>query len=80
MKFLVDANLSPKIGGVLEHAGYEAAHVRDHGLLAATDKEIVSHAIVNQQVIISADSDSATILALGGLRTPSLVSCARPIT
>ncbi|MGH3935113.1 MAG: DUF5615 family PIN-like protein [Pseudonocardiaceae bacterium] len=32
MRFLVDANLSPRIAARLCAGGYEAAHVQDHGL------------------------------------------------
>lgn len=73
MKLLVDANLSPQVAARLVEAGYDASHVRDHGLLTASDEKISAFAIDNRYVIVSADSDFAMMLALSGLTVPSLV-------
>ena len=40
MKLLVDANLSPAVSVALTAAGFEATHVRDVGLVKASDIEI----------------------------------------
>jgi predicted nuclease of predicted toxin-antitoxin system len=47
VKILVDANLSPRVAEELARAGYESTHVRDHGLLSASDEQILKHARVN---------------------------------
>lgn len=73
MRFLVDANLSPQVAARLCDGGYEASHVQDHGLLNAGDEKILRHALDTGHVIISADSDFATMLALTGMTAPSLV-------
>jgi predicted nuclease of predicted toxin-antitoxin system len=73
VKLLVDANLSPKVAAALRAAGYDASHVVDHGLTSATDEEIAACATEHGQTVISADSDFATMLALGGGDAPSLV-------
>lgn len=73
MKLLVDANLSPNVVNRLRQGGHDASHVGDHGLLRASDAEILKHAITTGCAIISADSDFATMLALAGLRGPSLI-------
>lgn len=73
MKFLVDANLSPTVARLLRDAGFDTTHVGETGLLTATDAEISAHARANDAIIISADSDFATLLALSGHLTPSLV-------
>lgn len=73
MKILVDANLSPIVAQRLTEGGYEAAHVRDHDLLAASDDEITGFATANGWVILSADSDFASILAFSGRVAPSLI-------
>jgi predicted nuclease of predicted toxin-antitoxin system len=73
VRLLIDANLSPRVAAWLRDAGYEASHVVDHGLLRATDEVILAHAMDNHQVIVSADSDFTSMLALRGLRSPSLV-------
>ncbi|WHT17055.1 DUF5615 family PIN-like protein [Crossiella sp. CA-258035] len=73
MNFLVDANLSPKIATWLGQAGHTATHVRDHGMLAASDQEILDFAIDHGLVIVSADTDFTVMLAVAGLKSPSLV-------
>jgi predicted nuclease of predicted toxin-antitoxin system len=73
MKLLLDANLSPRIAGWLREDGHEATHVIDHGLLSVADEAILAHAVANDQVIVSADSDFTAMLALRGLSSPSLV-------
>jgi predicted nuclease of predicted toxin-antitoxin system len=73
MRLLVDANLSPNVAARLRDAGHEATHVADHGLLDASDDVILSHALANHQVIVSADTDFTALLALSGRASPSLV-------
>lgn len=73
MKFLVDANLSPQVAARLNHAGHDAAHVIDHGLLSATDEAILGHALAHDQVIVSADTDFTIMLAVSGDKSPSLI-------
>jgi predicted nuclease of predicted toxin-antitoxin system len=38
--FVIDAQLPPSLAGALRAAGYDAVHVADLGLLAATDGAI----------------------------------------
>ena len=45
MRLLLDANLSPRLIGVLAEAGYKAVHVAEVGLLAASDAEIFDAAV-----------------------------------
>jgi len=73
MRFLVDANLSPRVAARLCDGGYEATHVQDHELLNADDEKILRHALDTSHTIISADSDFATMLALTGMVAPSLI-------
>ena len=73
MRFLVDANLSPRVAVRLRSAGHEVAHVADEGLLTADDRTILAHASRNGQTVVSADADFATLLAVGRLAKPSLV-------
>ena len=63
MRFLVDANLSPKIAVALSKAGLESVHVSDAGLLTAPDRTILEYAAANDLVIVSADSDFGELLA-----------------
>jgi predicted nuclease of predicted toxin-antitoxin system len=73
MKYLVDANLSPTVTAALLAAGFDAVHVQDVGLVSASDVDISVFALDTGAVVISADSDFATLLALSGGVAPSLV-------
>jgi predicted nuclease of predicted toxin-antitoxin system len=74
MRFLVDANLSPRVATLLSGEGFESIHVGDVDLLTATDQAIVDYAAVNGLVIISADSDFGELLAVSrGAVRPSVV-------
>jgi len=74
MRFLVDANLSPRVATLLSGEGFESIHVRDVDLLTATDQAILDYAAANGLVIISADSDFGELLAVSrGAVRPSVV-------
>ena len=73
MRFLIDNALSPLVAEQLTAAGHDAAHVRDYDLQAASDEEIVDRARAEQRVVVSADTDFATLLALRRDREPSFL-------
>ena len=73
MRLLIDANLSPVVAADLRRAGVDATHVTDHGLISASDEAIAEFAARHESAVVSADSDFATLLALGGKIAPSLV-------
>ena len=63
MNFVVDANLSPRIAGLLTAAGHDAVRVRDIGMRDASDDEIIDYAIDTDRVVISHDTDFGTLFA-----------------
>ncbi len=72
MRFLLDANLSPRLIEPLTAAGHDVTHVGDLGLLAATDSVIFDRAAAQGYVIITADSDFPMLVALRRATNPSV--------
>lgn len=73
MRFLLDANLSPRLVESLTAAGHQARHVADLGLLAAPDAVIFDRAATDGDVVITADSDFSSLLASRGSPRPSVI-------
>lgn len=73
MKFLVDNALSPIVAECLRNSGHDAVHVRDFSMQAAADEEIFDFAARTGYVIVSADTDFGTLLALRNSDRPSFI-------
>ena len=73
MKFIIDNAISPVVAELLQKLGYDAIHVRDIGLQSASDSEIFKSAEDQNRVIISADTDFGTLLALWNKPRPSVI-------
>ena len=73
MRFLIGNALSPAVSQELKRCGHDAVHVRELCMQTASDEEIFSRVASEQRVVISADTDFGTLLAIRKEPSPSVI-------
>ncbi len=73
MRLLVDENLSIRVAQQLREAGHDVVHVTEVGLGNTEDQTILAYAADHDRVIVTADADFGTLLALRGGSRPSVL-------
>lgn len=73
MRFLIDNNLSPQVAVLLREAGHDAAHLRDYGMQASPDEQVLARARDEDRVLISADTDFGLLLSRLHTIVPSVL-------
>jgi predicted nuclease of predicted toxin-antitoxin system len=73
MKFLIDNALSPAFAALLQQAGHDAVHVRSIGLQHAEDDVIFARAALEHRIVVTADADFGTLLAVRSSQQPSVM-------
>lgn len=73
MRFLLDESLSPRVARILNDAGHDTVHARDHALTSAADPVVLQAAVDDTRVLLTLDTDFGTLLARSGDTLPSVI-------
>ncbi len=74
VKLLLDENLSPRVAEILRtEDGLDAVHIRDRGLLEATDHEVLERAYTEDRVLATKNVDDFVKLARARALHPGII-------
>jgi predicted nuclease of predicted toxin-antitoxin system len=73
VKFLVDQNRSPRLAALLRERGHDAVHTLELGLERAEDIDLLLLTEREERIAVSGDTDFATLLAISGRTSPSVI-------
>ncbi len=73
MKILIDMNLSPQWVEALAEEGINAVHWSKIGSISASDKELMTWAKENENIVLTHDLDFGAILASTNASAPSVL-------
>jgi predicted nuclease of predicted toxin-antitoxin system len=73
VRLLIDESLQHEFAAVLSGHGHDTVHVADVGLQGAPDVDVLAKARADDRVVVTADTDFGTLLALSGASGPSVI-------
>jgi predicted nuclease of predicted toxin-antitoxin system len=73
LRFLLDNSISQAVGSGLRESGHDVVHVKDYGMDAAGDDEIIARAQSEDRIVVTYDLDFPRILSLMRRAKPSLI-------
>ena len=73
MKFLLDVNIPPKLGKLLQKLGHQYRSLIEIKKITLSDIEIVEMAKRNEEIILTHDLDFGQILTFSGEPSPSVI-------
>jgi predicted nuclease of predicted toxin-antitoxin system len=63
VRLLLDENLSPRVAETLAREGVDACHIRDRGMLEASDRDVLERAYSEDRILVTANVGDFTRLA-----------------
>ncbi len=73
MRWLLDQGLPRSAAALLNQAGENAVHVGDIGMAESSDSSILNHALSENRIIVTLDTDFHSLLALSAMHKPSVI-------
>jgi predicted nuclease of predicted toxin-antitoxin system len=62
LSFLADENISPTVVKALRDAGFDVSDIKEKGLFAISDKQVIRKAYAEDRVVLTHDRDFGNLL------------------